>query len=303
VGVLIYFIHHITSEIRVENVIDALAAELYGSTDEFFSDNPGERPENDIGEGKSKVPSDLDRHALDVQAQADGYIRHINEADLIAVAAAQDLVVRLNRRPGDYVIDADVLISVYPRERADRDIVERLRQSVVIGPTRTPLQDPVFAQQQLVEIGVRALSAAFNDHLTAQACIDRLGQGLCRFARRKPPSPHRYDDAGGLRMIIQPVTLVEMANAAFMPVARSARQHIDVVLSLLRAVLLVAEGARDPSDRAHLIGLAETIRADAESLTKSEWDKDVLARTFGDLAARLHSDGGLTGTRPQSLAS
>ena len=50
----------------------------------------------------------------------------------------------------------------------------------VTGPHRTLVQDPVFAIDQLVEIAIRALSAAVNDTFTALTCIDWLSAGLGR---------------------------------------------------------------------------------------------------------------------------
>ena len=54
----------------------------------------------------------------------------------------------------------------------------------VTGPNRTLTQDLSFAVDQLVEIAIRALSAAVNDTFTALACIDWLGDGLCKIAAR-----------------------------------------------------------------------------------------------------------------------
>jgi len=293
VGVLIFFVHHVASEVRVENVIESLASELYGSTDELFRVDRDDAQEADQAAHELAAPAQAP-DALDIPAAADGYIRHVNEAELIALAAEHDLLIRLTRRPGDFVIDADILLSVSPRHGAD-EVAERLRDCIVLGPTRTPLQDPVFAQQQLVEVGVRALSAAFNDPFTATACIDRLGQGLCRFARRKPLSPYRHDDAGKIRVVLRPVTLAEMASAAFEPIARSGRAHLDVTLSLLRALLLVAGCARSPDDREFLIGLARHIRADAGEVLVSARDREALAAAFNELIARFHAEGSLTG--------
>ena len=52
-----------------------------------------------------------------------------------------------------------------------------------------------------MEIAIRALSAAVNDTFTALACIDWLGDGLCKIADRWRPATVHRDAAGHLCVI------------------------------------------------------------------------------------------------------
>jgi uncharacterized membrane protein len=69
------------------------------------------------------------------------------------------------------------LAIVWPRGAAP-EVALALSKAHVTGPHRTLVQDPVFAIDQLVEIAIRALSAAVNDTFTALTCIDWLSAGL-----------------------------------------------------------------------------------------------------------------------------
>ena len=67
----------------------------------------------------------------------------------------------------------------------------------IIGPYRTLTQDVSFGIDQLVEIAIRALSAAVNDTFTALTCIDWLGENLCKIVAGWHPA-RVYRDAAGL---------------------------------------------------------------------------------------------------------
>ena len=112
----------------------------------------------------------------------------------MALAVEHDLVVRIGRRPGKFVIDGGELARVWPGDRLDDALAAAVRGAFYIGPQRNLTQDVEFAIDQLVEVAVRALSPGVNDPFTAIACVDRLGEALCALAGREVPSPYRYDD-------------------------------------------------------------------------------------------------------------
>ena len=126
----------------------------------------------------------------------------------MAVAAAHDLVVRVERRPGDYALCGARLMSVWPAERLEPEMAESLRACMVFGAQRTATQDIEFAIDQLVEIAARALSPGINDPFTAIACVDRLGSALARLAQR--PAVHAAGGPNGRpRIIAAPVSFTD----------------------------------------------------------------------------------------------
>jgi len=108
-----------------------------------------------------------------VGALEDGYLQLVDADALMALASGEDLLLRLERWPG---------------QRVTETLVDNMTAAFVIGNQRTAAQDVEFSFNQLVEIAVRALSPGINDPFTAIACVDRLGSGLCRLARRDMPS-------------------------------------------------------------------------------------------------------------------
>jgi uncharacterized membrane protein len=107
---------------------------------------------------------------------------------LLALAMEEDLVVRLERRPGNYVVAGCPLALIWPGSRVTDRLTEQVRSLFVLGHQRTSDQDIEFGVNQLVEIAVRALSPGLNDPFTAITCVDHLGSVLCRLATRDMPS-------------------------------------------------------------------------------------------------------------------
>jgi uncharacterized membrane protein len=110
-------------------------------------------------------------------------LQFVGYAQLIDIAARTDSVIRLDHRPGHFIMAGRPLATVWPQGAAGQ-VALSLAKAHVTGPHRTLMQDPVFAIDQLVEIAIRALSPAVNDTFTALTCIDWLAAGLGRVSGR-----------------------------------------------------------------------------------------------------------------------
>lgn len=289
IGVLVFFIHHVANFIRADSVIAALTADLHRTTDTLFPQEMGcgdtvERQES------SGDPDEGERMSRPVRLRDSGYIRRIDDAALMALARDADLVVRLMRRPGDFVVAGNTLLSAAPRERIDDEAAERLRGIAVLGHRRTPAQDIEFALDQLVEVALRALSPGINDPFTAISSIDRLGEGLCRIAGRRMPALRRRDDHGCTRVIVtRGHSLAALARRALGPIASSARSQAAVTVRLIEVILLVASRARSSADRGDLLTLAASVVHDSEAALESERERAQVQAAF--MKAREPTDG------------
>ena len=186
-AVLIYFIHHIAKSIQLPEVIAGIADDLMHSIDAEFPDQvgSGEEPGPRLQAGKSvpELLTLLEERGAAVPSQVSGYIQYVGYSQLISIATRTDSVIRLEHRPGHYLANGRTLATVWPRGAAG-EVARALSKAHVTGPHRTLVQDPVFAIDQLVEIAIRALSAAVNDTFTALTCIDWLSAGLGRVSGR-----------------------------------------------------------------------------------------------------------------------
>src|SRR5699024_10442232 len=87
-------------------------------------------------------------------------------------------VARLETRPGAYIHQSKVLMRIWPPPHDAEKVRRRLEATVEISDTRTMQQDIDFALRQLVDVALRALSAAINDPTTAAEVVLRLGSVL-----------------------------------------------------------------------------------------------------------------------------
>ena len=88
---------------------------------------------------------------------------------------------------GDFVGAGEPLFLLHGGAPAIDD--EVLRECVIFGSERTMEQDPLFGIRILVDIAIKALSAAINDPTTAVLAIDQLHRAAAQ--RRPAQSPHR----------------------------------------------------------------------------------------------------------------
>jgi len=233
VAVLIYFIHHVATSIRVETLLAKLAVEGCAAVDRLFPERLGRGPgENADETAVQRLPGDFDGDSRQIAADSGGYVQSIGVNVLMRVAAEHDLVVRIEAPPGQFVTEGACVITAYPRDRVSDEIDEDLRGAVVIGQDRTPHQDLEFAIRRIVELAQRSLSPGVNDPTTALYCIDRLGQVLGRLASRDIPSPMRLDQSGQLRVVTEVIDLGDVTCRAFAAIARYAITDADVVTRL-----------------------------------------------------------------------
>ncbi|GAB3484880.1 DUF2254 domain-containing protein [Azotobacter salinestris] len=259
-GVLIYFIHHVSVSIQADQIVARIAAELSEEIDHFFPDQIGRGgPRTPHAPPAARFLEALEREARPVDATRDGYLQFIDADALMELATEEDIVLRLELRPGRYVVAGRPLVRVWPGNRTVDRLRKRVDAAFVLGSQRTPGQDIEFAIDQLVEIAVRALSPGINDPFTAITCVDRLGSSLCRVVRREMPSPYRHDDKGQPRVVASAVTFPEIADAAFSQIRHHARSSAAVTVRLLETIGVIAEFACRPEDRATLRQHAESI--------------------------------------------
>jgi uncharacterized membrane protein len=268
-GVLIYFIHHVAVSIQADEIIARVADELSASIERIFPEQLGEEAERH-SEG---LPADIAIKSLQVHAIDDGYIEFVDADALMSLAKEADLVLRIERRPGQYVIAGTALLYSYPEERTTEELQRRIRRAFVLGTMRTSAQDVEFSIDQLVEIAVRALSPGVNDPFTAVTAIDRLGSALAKLAQRSMPSAHRYDERQRLRVVSPATTFPELLAAAFNQIRQHAVGSPAVAIRLLETLTVIASFARRPGALSAVAEQAEMIIAAARQASHAEGDR------------------------------
>ncbi len=253
IGVLIYFIHHVSVSIQADEVVARVGRELEDGIDRLFPGHLGEPGSETLrAPSKADLPAAFSHEARPVGALEDGYLQLIDADALMELASQEDLLLRLERRPGHYVVKGRAMVMVWPGDRVTEALGGKLNAAFVLGNQRTAAQDVEFSFRQLVEIAVRALSPGINDPFTAIACVDRLGSALCRLARRDIPSPLRFDPHGRLRLVAPGSTFAGIVDTAFNQIRQSARSNPAVAIRMLDAIAQIAGNLQRRQDAACL---------------------------------------------------
>lgn len=279
IGVLIYFIHHASTIIQASHIIIEVSHDFDQAIDRLFPEKIGQaasESQRPIGE----IPEQFERDADVVRATNAGYLQGIDDNTLMKLASQHDLLIRLQVRPGQFLVKGNALVKIYPGERVDRPLIDHIRKAFIIGRERTEQQDIEFPINQLVEIALRAISPAVNDPFTAIRCIDRLSVGLSSLAQRQFPSPYRYDQAQNLRVIAQVVAFEQLMDQAFNPIRQYAQSDSAVTIRLLVAIARIAEANRYATYQPTLCHHAEMILRGSKVGLSEEYDRKAVEQWY-----------------------
>jgi uncharacterized membrane protein len=297
-GVLIYFIHHIATAIQLPAVIASIAHELSSAIDAEAAPGPaggspaasrslsGTAPVN--GPSAEVLLARLDRSGSVVTVPTSGYLRFVRHATLVRIAAECDAVIQLHHRPGHFLVKGHPMATVWPPEAATA-IGRRLETVHITGPLRTLSQDIAFGIDQLVEIGIRALSPAVNDTFTALTCIDWLGDSLCKIAVEWHPQSCHRDRLGTIRLITVPVSYERLVQRSFEKIRQAADGMPAVLIRQLDALSKVMAVAPPGRSRVLLDQAAMIARVGERSVPEPADQADIAARHQALLAVHARA--------------
>jgi uncharacterized membrane protein len=241
IGMLIYFIHHICGSLEVETILGVPSNAMHKSITTLFP--------RQIGKDGTR-PMHIDREAAGTLSSLHtGYVRYVDGDELMAIARANDLILEVVKRPGDFCMKEEPLVRHFgPQTGPAANLRAAVNACFVFGKSRTPIQDVKFSAAQLVEIALRALSPGMNDLLTATSCIDELGARLAELLMHSRPSPFRADIDGKVRLIAEPVCFEELLEFCFGQIAPYACSHSLVITRMMNVMAMLAQLGRTKED-------------------------------------------------------
>jgi uncharacterized membrane protein len=259
IACLIFFIHHIAASIQAERIILAATAETLDAVDRLFPEKMGEpaavRP--------AMPPEDTAWHAI--AAPRTGYVQSVDGDRLVELASERDLVVRMERPVGGFVVQGSPLVSLADRPAPEDELVEKVNAFFAIGGQRTIVQDAGYGIRQIVDVALKALSPGINDTTTAVSCVEHLSAIMAKVAQRQMPSEHRIR-RGKLRVIAMRPGFGEMLGQAFDQIRQNAGGNVATLAALVDALAVVA-GRTDDADRRAAIARQLSLVADKAAAT------------------------------------
>jgi uncharacterized membrane protein len=274
-AVLIYFLHHIAVQIQLPQVIAGIAGDLAKAIEL----QAGDPTVGTDARYAALLIADMDGPGGEIAAPRSGYLQYIRHRTLVRMAAEVNAVIHLRYRPGHFLVQGHPYATVWPASAAG-EVARELARAHVTGPYRTLAQDVAFGIDQLVEIGIRALSAAVNDTFTALTCIDWIGDSLCKVTGRWQPTSVYRDGSGSVRLIATQITYERLVQRSFEKVRQAGRGMPAVMIRQLDALTKISERATTPADRQVLLDQAAMIDRLSEATVDEQCDRDDIRRAY-----------------------
>jgi uncharacterized membrane protein len=293
VAVLIYFINHIAASIQLPEVIAGIARDLDDAINAEFpidgvTDGTPSRVRFDDATPPEELPVLIEERGGEVLAAKSGYLQFVGYRQLAKIAKLVDAVIRLEYRPGHFIVAGRPIAKVFPREAAQQ-VDKALAKAHVTGPHRTLTQDPVFAIDQLVEIAIRALSPAVNDTFTALTCLDWISSGICRLSGRELTERVFRDEEGRVRLMGADWSYLKIVNRAFDKIRQAARGMPAVIIRILDSLTVVAHATTSAAQREVLMRQGEMVLVSASESVPETNDLDDIQTHFDQLAECIMS--------------
>lgn len=278
VAVLVYFLHHIPASIRVNSVLAGIGRHLIASIEERFPDGAGGREPSEPESGEP------------VTADEVGYVEIIEFSDLDRIARDAGGTITLRARTGDFVHPHRPLAELCGAT-LDDGIERRIRACFSLGASRTPEQDIEFLIDELVEIGLRALSPGINDPFTALTSIHWMGAAMAKLAERDLTFGPEHESYDPDRVRVVADDFPHFLTRSFGSIRPSAAASPIAAKMFLDALWGVAIGAASEQRRDALLKEAGLLLRQAETALEGPALDEVRER-FEWLESRFATVGG-----------
>jgi uncharacterized membrane protein len=163
-----------------------------------------------------------------------GIVLAVNLERLVAKARRTDSVIEFVPQVGDFVAVGEPMFYLYGNSGAIDE--ERLRTLVAFGTERTMEQDPMFAFRILVDIALKALSAAINDPTTAVLAIDQVHRLLRVVGQRSLHIEEIVDRSGQVRVILRTPNWEDFVHLSFCEIRQYGGGSIQIARRLRAAI-------------------------------------------------------------------
>jgi len=241
--VLIYFVHHVSHSIQVDEV---MAGVEWRTLAVIHHDLPTVDVSRDP---VPQVPAD----AVPVPAYRSGYVQTIHTARLYRAACDHDVVCAVVPMVGEHVVAGAPLVWVWHESGGEPVFADEftgaVHDSVRVGYERTSEQDVALGVRQLADIAVKALSPAINDPYTSIQAMEHLSVLLAELAQAPLGNRLRHDETGALRVAVRGRDLEYFVELATGQARRYGAAEPRVMRALLRVLGATGGFCREYADR------------------------------------------------------
>lgn len=282
IGFLIFFIHHIAASIQATSIIETTARETIAAVERLFPTDVGTPAKSrDVNVRQLRENAST---WMSIPAAATGYIQSVDADTLFDLARRREVVVRMERGIGEFIIEGMPLVSVSPSLAQGDKLIETFNDAYAIGKQRTVHQDAAYGIRQLVDVALKALSPGVNDTTTAINCIDYLGAVLARLIEREIDQPYR-SEGETLRLVTRGPTFEGLLGEAFDQIRQNSEANVAALMRLLEILGLLLGRTEDVYRRRALLQHADLVSDISKRSVASAHDRSAIQAAFDGLFA------------------
>lgn len=286
VAMLVYFIHHLTTQLRVEVVMDEIQRATVAAAEHIREEASDQAAFEDV--------PDVPDEARVVRSRRAGYLQHVDPRLLKRKAESLGIAVALRPAPGEHVTYRSTLAWAWRAgggglDDEDIDLEHAVHGAIHLGPERLLRQDVAFGVRQLVDIGVKALSPGINDPTTAVQSIDQLSTVLGELARHPLGSWVQWNEGGEVVTVIPRPTFERLVDLAVDQLRRYGAAEPAVLRALLSMLVDVAERTDDPDRVDALLIQVDRIASTADRSCDHPDDRDAVRDAVEETRDALRS--------------
>jgi uncharacterized membrane protein len=226
---IVAYLDHSLRRMRIDAVVRRIAEATTEAVRRQQRDGPGVEVD---GHDRPEVPPQQ------IYARRTGWVLEI-EAAAMALRLPPGSMTRIEVRVGEAVMRGDLLATVWAEPGKGEGTMKPVLKGIHLGRDRSIDTDPGYGIRQLVDIGLRALSAGINDPTTAVDVVQHLKLPLRAILSLSPPRRIHSGPAGQRVFMPEADSRSEEVHKSFAQIRAAAASHpavleviIDVVADL-----------------------------------------------------------------------
>ncbi len=276
----VYFIHNISTSVQISTIVE----KIYNDTRKELS-----RLEEAEKEGEWSRQAHVDeqiqpRHVF--PSKASGYLQRIDMDDLVQVAKANELVIRVLPRLGDFVVKGyPIFACTKTPDQVDAAVSDRIFETFTFFSGEKIEINEKYGFSQLMEIAVKALSPGINDPGTACICIDYLTDLFVRWIKLRHSAVY-YDENQKPRLIVRDWGFEKLFSICIGPIQRYGKNDLLVADKLLQSFKVLSHFDRKENRYKSLLnGLALRVVEDIGNSSTERHDLGVIHERTSEMNA------------------
>lgn len=255
VVMLVFFLAHLAAQLRVETMLKDIHAETDRAIDLISARNTA------LNAFPHRIRTPQTRQT--VTSASSGFIIAHDHDLLLRAAGEHAIVIQEIRRVGENTVEGTPLAFWWhPGNGNAVDVAAistAIREAYKVSYERTASEDIDYGVQQILDIGLRALSAGVNDPTTAVHALGHLSAITARTVNMPKLPPGLAGENEDLRVLTVARSAADDVDAALSPMRHYSIDHPAVVTRFVRVVDELSLLSEDPGVKAALLAQLEAL--------------------------------------------